>query len=273
MLRAQGLSCVLDGRVRLSGIDLEVKPGEVLAVLGPNGAGKSSLLRILSSDLATAQGRVELNGKPLSQWSPLQLAQQRAVLPQAGSLQFPFTVHEVVQLGRYPWQGESAVHSRTIIEAAMQASGIARLADRVYTHLSTGERARVQFARVLAQIWEAKPGTPRYLLLDEPTASLDPAHQHELLAMTRCFAAGGVGVVMVIHDLNLALLYADRCLLLRDGRALAIGTSAAVLNHTNIHDAFDIEVELLQSPGRELPWIMPLPRTIGPKAGPFRDST
>ncbi|MGQ0530996.1 MAG: heme ABC transporter ATP-binding protein [Panacagrimonas sp.] len=266
MLRAKGLGCVLGGRSRLSGVDLDIHPGEVLAVLGPNGAGKSSLLRCLSADLVTVEGSVELNGRPLSQWSALQLAQQRAVLPQAGLLQFPFVVRDVVGLGRYPWQPESAARSGVIVEAAMQRTGIAMLADRIYTHLSTGERARVQFARVLTQIWEATSATPRYLLLDEPTASLDLAHQHELLAMTRCFAASGVGVVMVVHDLNLALLYADRCLLLRNGRALAIGTSAAVLDEANIREAFDIDVQLLRSPGRDLPWIMPIPHTMRPDA-------
>ena len=267
MLRAQELGCVLDGRARLSGINLEVRPGELLAVLGPNGAGKSSLLRLLSSELPAAQGKVELNGRSLSQWSALQLAQQRAVLPQGGSLQFPFRVREVVRLGRHPWEAESAVHREFVVEAVMQAAGIDALADRIYTHLSTGERARVQFARVLAQIWEPESGVPRYLLLDEPTASLDLAHQHELLAMTRCFAASGVGVVMAVHDLNLALQYADRSLLLRDGHTLAIGASAEVLTQNNILAAFDIEVELLLHPASELPWILPRPRAIRPQAG------
>ena len=267
MLRAEELSCVLDGRARLSGINLEVRPGELLAVLGPNGAGKSSLLRLLSSELPAVQGKVELNGRSLSKWSALQLAQQRAVLPQGASLQFPFRVREVVRLGRHPWEGESGVHSELVVEAVIQAAGIGALADRTYTHLSTGERARVQFARVLAQIWEPESGTPRYLLLDEPTASLDLAHQHELLAITRCVAASGVGVIMAVHDLNLALQYADRSLLLRDGHALAIGASREVLTQDRIRAAFDIEVELLRHPDSELTWILPKPRSMRPQAG------
>lgn len=262
MLCARNLVCELDGRRLLHDIQLELAAGETLALLGPNGAGKSTLLRTLSGELPATSGTVELNGRPMQAWSGIELARQRAVLPQSSALRFPFEVRQVVALGRHPWGSDgSGEHERSIVEAAMHAAAVTPLAHRRYTHLSAGERARVQFARVLAQVWEAQASGPRYLFLDEPTASLDLAHQHELLAMTRRFAAAGNGVAVILHDPNLAMLYSDRALLLKDGRAIASGPTREVLGTAQIGAAFDIEVELLEREGSDLPWIAARPRS------------
>lgn len=262
MLRARGLGYDIEGRTLLADIDLEVAAGEVVAVLGANGAGKSTLLRLLSRELPPTRGLIEFGGKPLGDWTATELARQRAVLPQSESLRFAFEVRKVVALGRFPWEAEASAHAREIVDAALDAAGIRHLADRHYTRLSAGERARVQFARVLAQIWAPDASRSRMLLLDEPTASLDLAHQHAVLAMTRCFATSGAGVVMVLHDPNLALLYSDRALLLKQGRALACSTTRDVLSAARIGEAFGVEVDLLARPGTDLHWIAARPGTL-----------
>ena len=257
MLRAENLGYAIDGRALIENLSIAIAPGEVVAVLGPNGAGKSTLLKLLSGELKPSCGNVALNGRPLAQWSAIELARQRAVLPQTESLRFAFDVCEVVALGRFPWGGVITNKDINIVLNAMRAAGIESLAHRRYTKLSVGERARVHLARVLAQVWDASPSATRYLFLDEPTASLDLAHQHETLATLRRFAAEGGGVFMVLHDLNLALQYADRVLLIRNGRLISSGATLEVLTPAAIEAAFDVSVELLQGPAGTQPWIVP----------------
>lgn len=246
MLTATAVSYAAGPTVLLRDATVHLQRGEVLAVLGPNGAGKSTLLRLLAGELRAHTGTVELNGRAIEHWSPAELARQRAVLPQSESLRFAFAAHEVVQLGRYPWGERDPAHAEHIVNTALEATGVTQLAHRRYTELSAGERARVQLARVLAQIWEPDAGRERALLLDEPTANLDLAHQHEVLATLCAFARSGAGVLLVLHDLNLALEYADRVVLMREGCVVAQGATRDTLTAARISDVFGVEVELLQ---------------------------
>lgn len=262
MLVAQDISYAIDGHQLLAEASLQLAGGEVLAILGPNGAGKSTLLRLLAREHSPGAGRIELNRKALHDWSPTELARRRAVLPQVESLRFAFDVRQVVQLGRYPWNAGHSDKEARILDQAMRAAGVERFASRAYTTLSAGERARVQLARVLAQIWEPSPdGRARFLLLDEPTASLDLAHQHDVLGAIRQFATTGAGVAMVLHDLNLAMRYADRVLLMKDGRIDSTGPVREILDVTHIERVFDVQVDLLTSANSEHPWIAPRPRS------------
>lgn len=260
MMRASDLSYVADDRCVVELPDLEVKSGEVLAILGPNGAGKTTLLRLLARELVPTRGHISLNGKTLSSLDTLELARQRAVLPQSESLRFAFLVHQVVSLGRHPWGGRTNPVDREIVSAAMKEVGVNSLAFRPYTHLSAGERARVQLARVLTQIWQPSTTQARLLLLDEPTANLDLAHQHEVLLTVQRFAATGAGVVMVLHDLNLANQYADRVLILRAGKVEAEGKPIEVLNAETISRVFEVEADFLESASSSRPWIAARPR-------------
>ena len=260
MMRAIDLSYVADDRHVVELDELEIKPGEVLAILGPNGAGKTTLLRLLARELLPTRGHISLNGELLSSLDTLDLARQRAVLPQSESLRFAFPVHQVVSLGRHPWGGGTSPVDRDITSAAMDEVGVKPLAFRPYTHLSAGERARVQLARVLAQIWQPSGTQARLLLLDEPTANLDLAHQHEVLLTVRRFAATGAGVVMVLHDLNLANQYADRVLILRAGKVEAEGKPNEVLNAETIGRVFDVEADFLDDAASSRPWIATRPR-------------
>jgi ABC-type hemin transport system ATPase subunit len=199
MLAAHHVTLRVGRKALLNDVSLAFNPGEVLALIGPNGAGKSTLLKAVAGELTPTTGVVELEQKPLAAWSLQERARRRAVLPQHSMLDFPFTVLEVVLLGRSPHGGGASVHDHYIARQALAAVEAAHLEQRLYPTLSGGERQRVQLARVLAQIWEPLPdGTARYLLLDEPTASLDLAHQHATLAWipTDVFRAniyGGMG--------------------------------------------------------------------------------
>lgn len=243
MLEAQGLSFSIAGFSLLRDIDLRVEPGKVTAIIGPNGAGKTSLLRLLTGEQRPTAGNIALSGRPLGDWSPTQLASVMAVLPQSSRLDFPFTAREVVMMGRIP-HATGLVRDTAIVDAALAAVDGSYLDKRFYTHMSGGEKQRVQLARVLAQIWEPVADHARVLILDEPTSSFDLAHQQLTIANMRSFAAQGVGVLVVIHDLNMAARCADQLLVLSCGRIAACGSPQQVLTAMTIKQVFNVDVSI-----------------------------
>ena len=255
MLAARDLH-VHAGRSRLlTGVSLAVPGHAVVAVVGPNGAGKSTLVKALCGDLRPAAGEVSLNGRRLRDWAPGERARMMAVLPQESSLTFPFTVLEVVLMGRTPHE-PGGRRDTDIARAALEATGMSAFEQRIYPTLSGGERQRVHLARVLAQVWEEPARGRRYLLLDEPTASLDLAFQHRTLEAVRRFAAAGAGVLAVLHDLNLAAQFADRIVVLRDGRQLASGCPHDALTPGVIEAAFAYPAMVLPHPTRPCPLVV-----------------
>lgn len=250
----QGL-CALDVGVRaghstlLQGVRLQLAPGEVGAILGPNGAGKSTLLSVLSGLRAPDTGHVTLNGLAVTPATVHQLARHRAVLPQETAVAFDFRAQDVVELGRYPHHLQPSPNEAAIVRAAMQATGVADMAERSVASLSGGERARVQLARVMAQIWEpCSDGAARWLLLDEPTAALDLRHQHETLSTVQRWAREqGVGVLAVLHDPNLALRYADRVWVLDGGVLQASGPPARVLRPALVQRVWQVQASTVRA--------------------------
>jgi iron complex transport system ATP-binding protein len=240
------------GRELLRDISLSVEPGTVHALLGPNGAGKTTLLRVLAGELKPHTGTVTLDGRPLARESAQALARRRAVMTQNDSLRFAFTAAEVAALGRLPFAPAAAGDEARIVAAALAATGVASLADRSYLRLSGGERTRVRLARVLAQVWEQfedRRVEPRYLLLDEPAAWLDPAHQHLALRLLRRFATAGGGALVTLHDANLALAYADVASVIADGRIAASGPASSVLAPAILAPIFGMHAERLETSG------------------------
>lgn len=240
----------INGRELLRDVSLQLHPGELLAVLGPNGAGKSSLLRTLAGEWPFGTGEIRLNGRPLASIPRLETARLRAVMPQADRLSFPFSVTEVVLLGRTPHAARSsAAQDERIVHEVLVAVDSLSLAARDYTTLSGGERQRVQLARALAQIWDEDIREPRFLLLDEPTASLDLAHQHGVLQLLNRLKRRDIGILVVLHDLNLAARYADRVALLKDGKMSACGPSLSVMTETTLSRVYSLPIRLLELPG------------------------
>lgn len=210
------------GRRVLDQVNIRVAPGQVHALLGPNGAGKSSLLAVLAGD-CPATGEVSINDQPIGTFGAAQLARRRAVLPQIDELRFGFRVREVVAMGTLPWPALSAGERAAWVAQSLALTSIEALAERRYTQLSGGERARVQLARVLCQLRFAAAEHCRVLLLDEPTAHLDLAHQQQCLRCIRQAADAGLAILVVMHDPNLALQYADIASVLSNGRCVAQG--------------------------------------------------
>jgi iron complex transport system ATP-binding protein len=248
-LHARGVVVRAGTSTLLEGVDLQLACGEVGVILGPNGAGKSTLLAVLAGLRAPDQGGVSLNGQPVTPGRVGLLARYRAVLPQETAVAFDFRVQEVVELGRYPHIHAPSRQEKDIVQAAMVATGVATMADRPVGSLSGGERARVQLARVMAQIWEpSADGAPRWLLLDEPTAALDLRHQHDTLSTVRRWAREqGVGVVAVLHDLNLALRYADRAWVLDGGALQASGVPARVLTPHLVQRVWQVQADTVRA--------------------------
>ncbi|GGE54319.1 hemin import ATP-binding protein HmuV [Halopseudomonas oceani] len=253
MIGVEGLSCSRGGRPVLAGLSFDLRAGEVMAVLGTNGAGKSTLLAALSGELRPDSGRVKLGARVLDDWPALERARCLAVLPQQSELVFPFRVEEVVALGRMP-HAAGAQQDRFICAQAMAAADVSHLARRSYLTLSGGERQRAHLGRVLAQVWDA--GEQGCLLLDEPTASLDLAHQQLIMQQARAMAAKGLSVLVVLHDLNLAAAFADRVLLLHQGQLDALGEPWEVLEAERIGRVFGVSVQVQRHPLQDCPMII-----------------
>lgn len=260
LLEARNITVDIGSARLLDDVSLSLSPGSVTCILGPNGAGKSTLLRVLAGALSPSQGEVQFSGRPLGR-RPDELARERAVLSQSTTLGFAFSVVEVVALGRSPHvRQSSAALDRQVIEAALAAADVTHLADRRYPTLSGGEQQRVQLARVLAQLMDGTGDVSgKLLMLDEPTASLDLAHQQQVLAIARDFSRAGGTVLAVLHDLNLAASVADHVCLLKGGRLITSGRPKDVLTTDMIEDVFAIRTAVLDHPGQPTPLVVTLP--------------
>ena len=210
MLAAENLTLMRGGKRVVESLSAALIPGTITAIVGPNGAGKSSLLLGLAGLLEPTEGYAALDGQALAALAPRTRAQAIGYLPQAPDIAWDVAVENLVTLGRLPWRDRGTV----AVEAALAALDLEPLRRRPVSQLSGGERARVLLARVLA-------GEPRWILADEPLAALDLAHQLSLIAHLKACAAAGQGVVVVLHDLALAMNHADRVLVLKDGRLIA----------------------------------------------------
>jgi len=251
-LRARGVRVRYGSTAVVDGVDLDVVAGEVLALLGPNGAGKSTLLGVLAGDVTPDEGVVELDGVDVRTLRLADLARRRAVLLQENRLSFPFDVADVVRMGRAPWRGtDREDDDERVIENVMRTADVTHLAARRYPTLSGGEKARASFARTLAQ-------EPVVLLLDEPTAALDIRHQESLLAEALRWARDGAAVVVVLHDLTLAAAYADRVVLLAEGRVRGEGRPHDVLTGELLTDVYRHPIEVVHRPGSDEIVVLPV---------------
>ncbi len=256
LLLAEGARFAYGGRQVLDGVDVGVEAGEIVGLIGPNGAGKSTLVRLLAGVLRPAGGTVRLHGRPIADWKPALRAREVALVPQDPAVDFPYTVLEVVLMGRAPHLPPLALprrHDLALARAALARLDMADLEARRIDELSGGERQRVFLARALAQ-------DPRILLLDEPTTHLDLRHQTQLhdVARRRC-REDGLGVLTVLHDLNLAAAFCDRLVLLAGGRVVSAGRPADVLDGATLERAFGVRVWVGRHALTRTPVVLPVP--------------
>ncbi|WP_348760821.1 heme ABC transporter ATP-binding protein [uncultured Salinisphaera sp.] len=239
---------------RLHDVTLDVAAGERLGLIGPNGAGKSTLIRAIIGDIA-ATGHVVFDGQRLAAWPRARRARSVACLAQQQTLAFPLSAREVIALARAPHATGRTVDDQ-IVAAAAHAMDISHLLTRAYTRLSGGERQRVQLARVLAQIWRAEDAGARLLLLDEPVAALDIAHQSRVMTTLAGLAEQGVTVVFVLHDVSLAAAHADRLVALRDGRLATAGPPDEVVTEANLAHVFAAATRVIAHPDTGHPVVL-----------------
>lgn len=254
LLTASGVSLSLGQATLLRHVDLSLRGGEMVAIVGPNGAGKSTLLRLLSADLRPSRGTVALKGRNIDAWSPADLAMRRAMLSQHVTVSFPFTVEEVVRMG----SGNRPLASvQRVIDDAIAEVGLDAFRHRELPTMSGGEQQRAHFARILVQLacGEAACG-PGLLMLDEPTSSLDLKHQIALVETSKQRARNGTAVIAVLHDLNLAIRFADRIVVMCDGAIAAEGTPSETITSDVLRRVFHIDVAVAQSEDG-MPYLLP----------------
>lgn len=265
-LEARQASYRVGNSTLLHDVTMQLEAGKVHALVGPNGAGKSTLLQLLAGDFPPTSGDVYLDGRRLGDYAKKDLALRRAVMPQDVVLSLAFTSEEVVTMGRYPHMtGKNDLsgnrtrigdhdHSE-VVERMMQKTESIPLRERLYPTLSGGEQARVTLARVLAQ-------QTSIIFLDEPTASLDPGHQHLVMQLAKLHAVEGGTVLAVLHDLNLAAAYADDIILLRDGRVRAHGSPRDVFQPSILDEVFLTNFHVSDHPLLPHPLVLSLPHPL-----------
>lgn len=260
MLVGKHLSLQIGTVEILRDISVELQPATITALVGPNGAGKSSLLKLLSGEWTPNSGQILIDDQPLQSIHNHELARRRACLPQESTLDFAFSVMEVVLLGRSPHiKGSERKEDLEIAREALARVDMEACCDRIYTQLSGGEKKRVQLARVLAQIFPVDE-TERYLFLDEPMNSLDLAHQIDLVDLLSHLRCHNTAVCIVLHDLNQAMQFADHVILLKSGCLMAADSPANLINQPLLDEAFGIPLKRQRIEGNPLPWLSPAPR-------------
>jgi iron complex transport system ATP-binding protein len=257
-LIATDLSLSIGRTQILDGVDFMAAAGKVTAIVGPNGCGKTTLLKAMTGELPY-QGMTTLNGFDIHDLKPAELAQLRAVLPQATNLAFPFTVLEVVRIGLTAGLSTNTPETNERLpQDALRRVGLSGFEGRYYQELSGGEKQRVQLARVLVQVWQpVLNDVPRWLFLDEPVSALDIAHQLVVMQIARDFANAGGGVVAVMHDLNLTAMFADWVTLMRRGRVLKSGKPSEVIADETLSAAYECAVQVNAAPADGTPWLLP----------------
>lgn len=247
MIRTENLSLQISSKTLLHPLSLNLEAGKLHLILGPNGAGKSTLVKLLSGQQNPSSGAVFYDDHRLTSYKVEHLAKFRAVLSQSVDFAFPLTVNEVVMMGRYPHFSSSPTKAdKEIVSLAITLFEIENLANRDYTTLSGGEKQRVQFARIMAQIWPEADKT-KVLFLDEPLTYLDIKFQYDFLNLIADFLKKyPLTVVGVLHDLNLAARFADHLIILKNGHLLAQGNQAEVLTPENIEKVYGMKPSIIE---------------------------
>lgn len=246
MLSGEGISFRVDQKYLLQETSLHFQQGLFHVIMGANGAGKSTLLKLLAGDQKTSSGKINLDGKELNEYSKRELAIKRAVLSQHYSITFPISVNDIVLMGRYPYyRNNPTPNDLTICQQALRLMDIEDLKERDYNTLSGGEAQKVQMSRVLAQIWEAKKGEEKILFLDEPVSHLDVKYQHQLLKAAKDLCKQHTTVIAILHDINLAIAYADRILFMKQGKILYDISQLTHVSTEIIRDVFDVASTIL----------------------------
>ena len=236
-------------KILVSDISLQLHAGEFVVVMGANGAGKSTLLKMMSGSLKPSTGSVLFKEKLIHEYKTEALAKQRAVLSQHYHISFPLLAREIVMMGRYPYfNNQPLAKDEEMVTDCMNRMEVMQLSDRNYQTLSGGEAQKVQMCRVLAQIGETSETDQKLLLLDEPVSHLDIKYQHQLLKEAKHLCEKNVAVLAVLHDVNLALKYADRILFMKDGAIIKELNNKEAITASLLKEVFDVDAKIFDMP-------------------------
>jgi iron complex transport system ATP-binding protein len=250
VLTARGVCFYRDDQQVLSNVTLDLHPGKITGVLGANGAGKSTLLSAIAGEIPLNKGSLKIDGQPIARMTMQMQSRLRAVLPQKSPLAFNLTVPDVLAMGAYPFPEVTPVELAPWIKAALEDCDVASLQNKRYLELSGGEQQRVQLARVLVQVRAcASRAGHAYLLLDEPTAALDPKHQHAVMQkLLSCARKDHIGILIIMHDINLAARWCDRIALMKAGSIVAEGHPNDILNADRLHETYSLSMRGMPHP-------------------------
>jgi iron complex transport system ATP-binding protein len=261
-ISVKDISFSYNGQKLLDKVNLEIRPSEIHCVVGKNGAGKSTMLKILTGDLKPQNGKVFINHNDLNEFSIQAQALIRGVMLQETRVEAPFTVREVCALGRSPHHGglETNQDERTV-KNSLRLVDNWKLKDKSIQKISGGEKQRTHLARVLSQIWTSSGFESKYLLLDEPISSLDIQHQIQVLRILKILSKRGLGIFLILHDLNLASAFADRITILQNGKIFQTGKPKDVLTAETLKETFGIEVKVFYDSELDQVLIHPINQT------------
>jgi len=251
-LSLKSVSLKLDNRQILKDVSLEINEGEIVSVIGPNGAGKSTLLNVLTGDISPDSGDIIYDNKQLNKISIQERAFTRSVMSQMQTLVFNFNVKDVIEMG-WLQRGNSDFSSNfsMAFEAVTTECNVHNLVHRKFNSLSGGEQRRVHFARTLLQLWRpSQSNDPRYLLLDEPTANLDLSSEMLLMNILKARASSNIGILIILHDLNLASHFADKIAIMKDGEIKAFGKPEEIMTDDFLTSIYEVPIKVKYDPLR-----------------------
>ena len=251
-IKAKSIFWEVDNKRIIKDISLEINLGEVVSIIGPNGAGKSSFLNVLSGDIKPTSGSVSFDEINLKDISIQERSFMRSVMSQSQQIVYDFSVKEIIEMG---WLDRGiASYSGNFKEAVMKVASecsVHDLLEQKFNTLSGGEQRRVHFARTLIQLWRpSNSHDPRYMFLDEPTANLDILHEQNLMKLVRSKAMEGIGILLILHDLNLAAKYSDKLVIFKNGSLIKSGSPEEVLQSKVLTEVYGLDMEVAKDPLR-----------------------
>ena len=255
LLEINSIFLKIKNKLILNDISLHIESGDMISIVGPNGSGKTTLLRTISNEIPISDGKIEFMNKNILDWGLNEYANKKAVLSQSNNLVFPFSVIDIVKMGRFPLSNKgNQTEENNLCKKILNIFDLNDYIDQNYITLSGGEKQRVQLARVIAQIW-SDDYSKKILILDEPTSYLDIKHQYLLFKFLKELNQKGLTIIMVLHDLNHALSNSNKIAVLKDSKLISYGKTKNIISEELIKNVFEIDLKLINYEGSTTPII------------------
>tara|TARA_B100000579_G_C22847358_1_gene865245 strand:+ start:932 stop:1720 length:789 start_codon:yes stop_codon:yes gene_type:complete len=245
----------INKKTLIDNITFDIDYGEIACVIGPNGSGKSTLIKLITGELKPTTGNIIFQNKKIEDWAPIDLACYRSVLSQSNHLSFPFSVIDIIKMGRYPIKNSTKEQNDEIYRKLIDIFDLNKNINQNYTTLSGGEKQRVQLARVFSQIWSDNEYSNKILIIDEPTSFLDINHQYALFEFLKSMNQKGLTILMVLHDLNQAIAYSNKIIMLKEAKLIASDKISEIINTEKLEEVFNIKLKLIKNDGMDNPII------------------